>query len=376
MKKEKLIIALDWELGDKTKWSGTYFNMFESLKTIFDIEFVPIVLKNGFLLNIYNLVVRLVFKMLKKKISFTRPLWYRKRQYKDSLTKIRFSPINYVLIHNVVFGSLIKNKKIIYVLDATINQLYNYYDYAKFNKVDFKRYQKSQISTLNKSCCIVAASKWAADSIVDEYKIPKDRVHVVPFGANMKDVSQIERHRICKKNIDIVFCGVDPIRKGLYIAIETISFLNKKDKKHNYHLHVIGLNGKNTDAIHFYGFKNKNNDKDYAFIKDIYSSCDLFLLPTRAECAGIVFCEASMFSLPIIATNTGGVSSYVVDGQNGFLIDYDETIENIGNLIIGLIDNQIKYSMLAENGRKLYERTYNWLSWAKNVFNLVFNSGN
>lgn len=34
----------------------------------------------------------------------------------------------------------------------------------------------------------------------------------------------------------------------------------------------------------------------------------LLLLPTRAECAGIVFNEASAYGVPILLTDTGGVS--------------------------------------------------------------------
>ena len=48
------------------------------------------------------------------------------------------------------------------------------------------------------------------------------------------------------------------------------------------------------------------------------SSSDILLLPTQAECAGIVFVEASAYSMPIFTHDTGGISNYVINGINGY----------------------------------------------------------
>lgn len=45
---------------------------------------------------------------------------------------------------------------------------------------------------------------------------------------------------------------------------------------------------------------------------------NFLLLPTIAECAGIVFAEASGYGIPSITYDTGGVGTYVIDGINGF----------------------------------------------------------
>ncbi|WP_137463714.1 glycosyltransferase, partial [Escherichia coli] len=44
------------------------------------------------------------------------------------------------------------------------------------------------------------------------------------------------------------------------------------------------------------------------------------LLPTIADCYGMVFCEAAAFGLPVVATDTGGVSSIVINERTGILI--------------------------------------------------------
>ncbi|TSA49979.1 MAG: glycosyltransferase [Sphingobacteriales bacterium] len=42
------------------------------------------------------------------------------------------------------------------------------------------------------------------------------------------------------------------------------------------------------------------------------------MVPSRAECYGIVFAEASSYGLPSVSTDTGGVSAVVKEGVNVF----------------------------------------------------------
>ena len=57
----------------------------------------------------------------------------------------------------------------------------------------------------------------------------------------------------------------------------------------------------------YVGFLNKNIPEQYQKLITIMGRCNLFLLPTKAECAGIVLCEASAFGLPIFTFDTGGL---------------------------------------------------------------------
>ena len=90
------------------------------------------------------------------------------------------------------------------------------------------------------------------------------------------------------------------------------------------HLTIIGcippvaINEKDITVIPFI---NKHNEEAGLTALSISSvNSDFLLLPTRAECAGVVFCEASAFGIPSITTDTGGVSTYVEDGINGFAL--------------------------------------------------------
>ncbi len=138
-------------------------------------------------------------------------------------------------------------------------------------------------------------------------------------------------------------------RKGGQIVLETLNILKKKSIP--VHLTIIGsrppgyIEGKNDVAdITVIPFINKHVEAEAEQLYNIFLNSDFLLLPTRAECAGDVFCEASAFGVPSITTNTGGVSTYVEDGVNGFALpltaaafDYAEKIQQLFKDLAALI---------------------------------------
>ena len=58
---------------------------------------------------------------------------------------------------------------------------------------------------------------------------------------------------------------------------------------------------------------------------DLYNSCDVFVLPTRAEGWGLPIIEALSCGLPVIATNYSAHTEFL-NNDNGYLIDVTEMI--------------------------------------------------
>src|SRR5262249_39623514 len=56
----------------------------------------------------------------------------------------------------------------------------------------------------------------------------------------------------------------------------------------------------------------------------LYSEADVFVLPTRADCFGVVFGEAMAASLPIVTTRVAAIPEIVRDGETGFVIEVDD----------------------------------------------------
>ncbi|MCB4235988.1 glycosyltransferase family 4 protein [Kaistella anthropi] len=107
---------------------------------------------------------------------------------------------------------------------------------------------------------------------------------------------------------------------------------------------------------------NKNKTEDYERLKQLLSQSHLLFLPTRAECYGIVYCEASAYGLPSIATATGGVTSIVKDGVNGFALPENAGAEEYAEKIAEILSPE-QLSVLSESSRKRYEEH---LTYGKN----------
>jgi glycosyltransferase involved in cell wall biosynthesis len=59
-------------------------------------------------------------------------------------------------------------------------------------------------------------------------------------------------------------------------------------------------------------------------VSHLFQEADAFVLPSRHETFGIVYCEAMASGIPVIATKCGGPELFV-DPSNGLLIDVDDT---------------------------------------------------
>ncbi|BDZ04338.1 hypothetical protein MUTS16_54110 [Escherichia coli] len=104
----------------------------------------------------------------------------------------------------------------------------------------------------------------------------------------------------------------------------------------------------------------KNNVDEYQKFIDVLSNADILLLPTIAECYGMVFCEAAAFGLPVVATDTGGVSSIVINERTGILIKDPLDYKHFGNAIHKIISSVETYQNYSQNARIRYNNILHW----------------
>jgi glycosyltransferase involved in cell wall biosynthesis len=52
---------------------------------------------------------------------------------------------------------------------------------------------------------------------------------------------------------------------------------------------------------------------------------DIFVLPSKSEAFGYVLLEAGQAHLPVVATNVGGIPDIITNGENGLLVEPDDT---------------------------------------------------
>jgi glycosyltransferase involved in cell wall biosynthesis len=263
---------------------------------------------------------------------------------------------------------------IIYLADATFGVMLNYYyEFTKLSSMS--RYEGNLIErrAINKASHCVFPSKWAAQSAIEQYGASEDAVSVIPFGINLDPEPTNEEIEFYNRNgrCRLLFVGQDWKRKGAALAAETLEAVRRQGI--DAELNIVGCNPEiqSNPYIKIIPFLSKKNSSDSQYLRELYRSADFFILPTRAECFGIVFAEASAFGVPSVATNTGGVPDAVINGVNGILLEPDANAESYAQSIIEHWTNPKRYNELRKTTRKRYVETLNWNAWAESIMQLI-----
>ncbi len=118
-------------------------------------------------------------------------------------------------------------------------------------------------------------------------------------------------------------------------------------------------------------FLDKNDEKKREELNKLFVISDFLLLPTRNDCTPIVFCEANAFGLPVITTNTGGVSGVIQDGGNGFMLPLSARGTEYAALIAEVYSDDQRYTRLVQSSRAAFDDRLNWDAWGSSVKKLL-----
>jgi len=366
---------------DKRSWSGTTYYTYQQIKKNYDVEVFNY--KWTWRVREWLTMQKSLNRKLFKKqtaVEFLRSYskYFSKQLEKD--LKKRPVDVLFVSASSQFIAYLDTGIPIVYMTDATFQQLQGYYPYfsnlAAYNirqgiELDKKAFQKT-------AHCMLA-SQWNKDSAVNDYGIDVNKISVIPCGANLDTIpSMSDLNLSASGQCRLLFLGVEWDRKGGDIALETFRIL--KQKGMNPQLQIIGcvpppdsyrddLSGET--GITVIPFLDKNNPEDFRQLQKIFFQTDFLLLPTRAECAGVVFSESSAYGIPSITTNTGGVSSYVRDSVNGYTFPVDAGAEAYAQKIDQLVSDQRAMQDLKLSSRKYDEEKLNWNLWDQQFHQLV-----
>lgn len=263
-------------------------------------------------------------------------------------------------------------KPIIYYTDATVHLMINYY-WFNCHPLSIKMASWLEKKACQKAFLNMRASSWATNSVINDCKCKQTNCVTLEFGANIdsSDIHPITPYS--SGELRILFSGVEWGRKGGDIAVETVRLL--RDKGYNAVLHIVGIkelpdNCKDVDFIINHGFLDKNNDVSYHKYIEILGDSHIFLLPTQAECAGIVFCEAAGFGIPSYTYATGGIENYVHNGVNGYAL----SVKNGALEFAERISEDIHLGhmrALHRGALDMYEKKLSWHAWSGHFRNCL-----
>jgi len=285
--------------------------------------------------------------------------WYGNYKVKTQLKKA-----DAVVTTSTSATAFLATEKPIFVIhDATWAQVLELYPYFAASKqvprVVSDGFEMEKRTFTRSNVTLILASAWAAERAILDYHLDRERVHVLPLGANFEEDPprhEVERAIQDRKgdHCNLLFVGREFDRKGGHIAVDAAAAL--RDLGIPTTLHVVGCSPVGLPAfVSIHGLLRKDRKAEVKQLTNLYSRCDFFILPTQAEAQGIVFNEAAAYGLPVVATNVGGVSSVVKNGGWGLLLPSDAPGQHYASWIAELFRDRVRYLSTALSAREDYE---------------------
>jgi glycosyltransferase involved in cell wall biosynthesis len=157
---------------------------------------------------------------------------------------------------------------------------------------------------------LLPATSWVARSLMEDYGVPPERVEVLPPGTDLQRFQPASRFSASEGSpLRVLFVGGELHRKGGDIVLEWF----RAAARPGVELHIVTRDAVDeAPGVTFH--RVSYDDKE---LPELYRQCDVFVLPTRAECFGLVLTEAMASGLPCVTCPVGGVPEVVIDGVTG-----------------------------------------------------------
>ncbi len=216
-----------------------------------------------------------------------------------------------------------------------------------------KWWQKKMDKHLSKrSEKIVAVSKSVVEFASKQAGIPIDKFEVIHNGVEIDFINNFRvlnskdslRQKLGIHQDDIIFLNVGRLKKQKQQDVLIDSFKDVVSKNQNAKLLIVGR-GPEEDYLNKKIADNNLSDNVNLVgytegVLDYYGAADVFVLSSKHEGFPNVAIEAMAFGLPLISTKVPGVDEFLVDGQNGFLVE--ELKESISDAMINFLDLDVQ----------------------------------
>ncbi|MFA6171146.1 MAG: glycosyltransferase family 4 protein [Patescibacteria group bacterium] len=171
----------------------------------------------------------------------------------------------------------------------------------------------------------------------------KERIYgVVPNGVNIEDFDNPKKKFNKNKKVLLMYHLLE--KKGFKDGLEAFS---KAQKKHpEISLVLFGAYPlKEKELLGFKYYFQPSRER----LRELYSTSDIFLWPSRAEGYGLPPMEAMASKCAVISTDTGAVREYAIPGESVILVPALRP-GLMASELIGLIEDEEKLKKIALNG--------------------------
>jgi glycosyltransferase involved in cell wall biosynthesis len=375
----KLAYATTFDSADVNNWSGTPFYMTNGFAAQ-DVEIE----------RIGNLARRLPrnFKIIQawKKFACNQresPRFnivaakYYSEQVAKKLAQSKAQAIVSPLINPIAY--LDARQPAVLWTDALYSSLVGFYPvFSNHSTSSIEQGNAITQACLDRCKLAIFSSDWAARAALELYGTSKEKVKVIPYGANidckhtLDDIRNVVKKR-SRETIKLLFIGKHWHRKGGDIVFKVAKALHAAGQ--SIELNFVGCYPPKEFEIPSYikchGFISKRTPEGIEKIRRLLMESHFLFVPSRGEAFGIVFCEANAFGLPCLTSYAGGISTIVKDNINGMTFGLDATPERYCEYIINLMKDYSRYEELALSSFNEYQTRLNWNVAIKTAKNLI-----
>ena len=208
-----------------------------------------------------------------------------------------------------------------------------------------------ELYCLRKAQMVTVESKWGA-AIVQRRRGNKP-IEIVEYGVR-KSFYEVVWHPQ-EQNPYAIFVGTLHPRKGIE---DVVAAFGRMDVR--YRLKVIGrgdvkyvreLQRRSTNNIEWLG------EQSLEEVQKEMSEAWCLVLPTRADTSPNVVKEARVIGLPALTTASGGQSAYLVDGEDGFLIE-PGNVDKTREKLLQILGDYQRAQSFGSGGRQRYRENF------------------
>ena len=257
-----------------------------------------------------------------------------------------------------------------FIADATFANVLDFYDSFEHCAPEFiRRGHEMERAALHRAVAVFYPSEWAARSAIDDYGASADKIHVIPWGANVEAPPiRTVQDSILKRSRDelkLVFIGRDWARKGADTVLAAGEILRARGVP--LRLDLVGLRRVPVALpawAHSHGLLDKNAPAEERTFRSLLLDSHVLFVPSRAENYGMVFCEAAAFGVPSVAPAVGGITTAVRSGETGFTLPVSSPPEAFADVLQRLFASPDLYQRLAFASLDDYHARVNWDAFA------------
>ena len=226
---------------------------------------------------------------------------------------------------------------------------------------------------------VIAVSRGVRKDILECYpSVDPGRIHVIHNGIDpeiyrrQQSADTLARYGIDGSRPYAFFNGRITRQKGLLLLLEAALKLDAHQQL------VVAASSPDTPEIaielNALAARVRAEGRDLVLIDHfitreelihLHSGATVFVCPSVYEPFGLVILEAMACETAVVASRVGGIPEIVVEGETGFLVDYDpadtETFTTaLAAMIQALLDDPTRARAMGEAGRRRVVETFGW----------------